>query len=478
MSIRNLGDWSPVGRDSDPVHADPEMVASAQTRYEHITTTLDDAIARLEKVVATGSSDLNGQYVDALRKSATSLQDRLTKAATRYRDVAAEIKRYEPDLDHGLSESARALEDARAAKDAQTKADAMPDPQHASDGTVSPDEQAKGDAKNGAVATADGDMSAARHRLESALDALDVAGKRFGDAVSARRYDDGLTDTSPWRLNEIMKVIAKVFAIIGMVLAVVGMFIPGVNALVLAGVAASAVGLVASSVLYADGQGSVVDVILGAVGLGFAGLGAAASVFAKGLASGAQQVANLTEGATVTTTTAPRLDFAADAFGDVIEMVPMARPAAGAAGVIAIQPGRALAFLPVDNAATNWRNLADWFNLPGINSLLGKGGFTTPTTGFWASAGEQVQAAGAMWANLFKNPADFAKTWAGVVGGYSGFRDLSGVLAAVGGTVSPAWFVWGGLNGALNLGGLIYTGGRLQGWIPDVPGPVPVAVPK
>lgn len=137
MSIRNL-DWSPLDRHSDPVHADPDVVAAAQKRYAHIATTIDDATAKLQQIVSTNSDSLAGQYVQGLKSEASSLNDRLTKAAVRYHDVANEIGKYEPDLDQGLSETAAALTDAEAAKTAQTKANGMPDPQKSSDGTTTP----------------------------------------------------------------------------------------------------------------------------------------------------------------------------------------------------------------------------------------------------------------------------------------------------------------------------------------------------
>lgn len=76
MSIRNLGDWSALGLDSDPVYADPDAVAEAQTHYQNVATTI------------------------GLRKSAGDLHDKLQKAGVRYHDVADQIKTYETPL-HG-----------------------------------------------------------------------------------------------------------------------------------------------------------------------------------------------------------------------------------------------------------------------------------------------------------------------------------------------------------------------------------------
>ncbi|MEY9874617.1 hypothetical protein ABH931_004117 [Streptacidiphilus sp. MAP12-33] len=468
MSIRSL-DWSPLGLDADPVHADPDVVDAAQKRYTHIATTIDDAVAKLQQIVETNSDSLAGQYVGGLKDESGSLKDRLGKAAVRYHDVATQIGLYEPDLDRGLSETAGALTDAEDARNDQTKAQALPDPQKNPDGTTSPAEQQKGDDKKKAEDDANAKVTAAQTRLNNALDALNVAGKRFGDAVNSKNYDDGLTDSYKDKLDAVMAKISQIFGIIGMILGVLAILIPGVDVLVLAGVVAGAVSLVANAVLYHDGKGSVLDVVLGALGLGLAGLGGLASVIGKGLANEAKGFANLFGRARPNvagqplTHNPPLLQFGPDA---PLELNPIGGPAGSS---VFVQTRMAPQDFPVpQNAATGWTNMSDWFNNPGTNWLLGKAGAVTPEFGFWQSAGMQFGKAGELWGSLFSNPLKFGQDWAGVVGGYSGFRDLSAIRGAIGDSISPLWFVWGGLNGAFGMGGLIYTGGRLQGWIPAV----------
>lgn len=475
MSIRNLGDWSPLDRHSDPVHADPDMVRSAQQRYQHISTTIDDAVTRLQKIVETNSESLVGQYVAGLKQDAGSVKDSLAKAAVRYHDVAGEIARYEPELDQGLRETAAALDDARVAKDAQAKAHAMPDPQPAEDGTVSAEEQQKGSAKEKATTKAAGDLDTAKHRLTAALGALNVAGKRLGDAVNCKRYDDGLTDTFKDKLKDAFAWISKIFGIIGMVLGVLAILIPGVNLIALAGVVAGAMALVADSVLFAYGEGSVLDVVLGAVGLGLAGLGAIASVVGKNMAGSAKALANATGKLKPVTTNPPRLEFSPTAFGDDILLGPAKSGAGAAAGagsggknVFVEFTSVAGDFTKPQNPATGWTNLSDWFNNPATNWLLGKGGVAAPDVGFWQSFVQQGKGAGSLWGTLISDPAKFAKDMTGIVGGLSGYTELAAVMASVGYKISPMWYVWGGLNGAFGLGSLIYSGGRAQEWIPSV----------
>ncbi|MEY9847885.1 hypothetical protein [Streptacidiphilus sp. MAP5-3] len=498
MSVRNLGDWMPLGLGSDPVRADPDAVSAAQQRYQHIADTIDDATAQLQKIVGTNSDSLAGQYVQGLQSAASSLNDRLTKAGVRYHDVASQISTYEPDLEQGLSETAGALSDAEAAQNAQTKASSMPEPQKSSDGSISPDEQAKGDAKTKATDNANAQLTAAKTRLNNAMDALNTAGKRFGDAVNSKNYKDGLTDTFKDKLDAVMAKISQVFAIIGMILGALAILIPGVDVLVLASVVAGAITLIANITLYHDGKGSLADVILGAVGLGLAGLGAIASVVGKGISAAAKAVA-------VAGKTRPVPLGGGDGS---IPLVPL-RPVGGAGGRPVpnfsrpfgpgnerpvpnfsrpfgpgnrpggpvgqgFGAGRPIPNFsrplpqPAPNAAADWKNLSDWFNNPATNFLLGKGGATTPEVGFWGSAGQQLGDVGDMWKGLLTNPLQFGKDLGSIIAGVKGAQGLQDVVGAAGlGKISPLWYVWGGLNGAFGAGaGFVYTGGRLNGWIP------------
>lgn len=484
MTIRNL-DWSPLDLDSDPVYADPDVVIAAQKRYSHIATTIDDATAKLKQIVDTNSDSLAGQYVEGLKSEAGTLKDSLSKAAVRYHDVADEIGKYEPDLDRGLTETAGARTDAEEAQTAQTKAQALPDPQKSSDGTTSPEEQQKGTDKNKANTDADAKMSAAKTRLDNALGALNVAGKRFGDAVSARRYTDGLTDSYKDKLDAVMAKISQIFAIIGMILGVLAILIPGVNVIVIAGVVAGAITLIANIVLYVDGKGSVLDVVLGAVGLGLAGLGAIVAVVGKGISSiakitalanrpggaGAIELVEIKPPSSITNFSrpfgpgnprpgGPPPNYSRP-FGPGNTPIKPAPP---------VRPEPEPVPAPGANAAADWQNTSEWFNNPATNWLLGKFGATTPEIGFWASNWAGLQGAGKMWATLLTDPMKFGKDIGSIIGGIKGPLDLSAITKAAGlGGISPLWFVWGGVNGAFGVGaGFVYTGGRLVGWIPAV----------
>lgn len=465
MSIRNLGDWSELDQDRDPVYADPDRVRAAQKGYQHISTTIDNTVTRLQKIVDANSDGLAGQYVSELQDSAGSIVDRLSKAGVRYRDVADQIARYEPDLDQGLAETAAALNDARAAQTAQAKASAMPDPQKAPDGTTSFVEMQKGTAKSNVTDQANSDLDAAKKRLNAALDALNAAGKRFGDAVNGNNYNDGLTDTFWDRLDAIFAEISKYLGYIGIALAALAFLIPGLNVLLLVGVVAGVASLVVDSVLFAHGKGSLLDVVMDSVGLGLAGLGAVASVIGAKLAKAAKSTAKLIAEFSGRTPK-PQLEFThITGEGHLIPAV--AGGTAKDSMVIVTETTFTADAAKLKNAATEWEHMSDWFNNPATNWLLNKAGVVTPEINFKNSAKIQLKDAGEIWANLLKNPSKSGKEWLDAVGGLSGVRELEEVTGAIDGKISPLWYVWGGTNTVLGLGQLAYSIGRTAHRIPD-----------
>ncbi|MGL4178852.1 MAG: hypothetical protein ACRCSN_22585, partial [Dermatophilaceae bacterium] len=492
------GDWSPLDRDSDPVDVDLEKIAAAQDRYQHISTTIDDAVRTLEKI-SSGAIDVSkGKYADALREESTKLKDKLGKAGVRYRDVAAEIAKYEPDLEAALDGSAKALEDARAAEDAQASAAAMPEPQPDQDGAVSTDERQKGKAKDDAAADANDALAAAKNRLQTTLDDLEVAGTRFADAVTERRYrDDGLKDKDPWRLTEALKDISLAFAVIGLALGAVSILIPGVNALALAGIAAGAVSLGASAKLYDMGEGSLTDVILGAVGLGLAGIGAgfaqagkqvgaAARAGRGGQASGAPDDIPLgpvsgaprpgstasSDDAFHTPPTSPR---PGSPTGDgspppppppptnkPLPPPPTNKPLPPPPTNKPLPPPPTNKPLPPPpgDAASNFKPMSDFFNNPLINFLIGKSGLVVPEVGFGSSAIAQATKGITALANIGQ-PGGLLNMGI-VLAGVSDAAELASVAAAAGQKISPAFYAFGAANQAFNFGNIGYTSDQVR----------------
>jgi hypothetical protein len=443
VSVRNLGDWSPLELDKDPIYTDVDRIEEARKRYQKIAVTIDDAITRLGKIVDVGSDSLAGQYVESLKSEATSIRDNLTKAKVRYDDVAREIKKYQPNLQLALDDTEKALVAARGAETARSTADAMADPQPVEDGTIPPEENKKGELKKRAIEDADSDLTKAKNKLTNAMNALNVAGKSFGDAVNSKRYDDGLSD-SGWDkfLDFLQNIGSKILAALGVVCAILAIFIPGVNAILLAGVVIAGLTLAVDITLYVNDRGSLADVILSAVGVALMGGTAIASLLAKWLSRGARFVASQA-------LPAPWIEL------DLL----------GGGAIPHITPG---------NAATLWKNLSDWFNNPFTNWLIGSlWPKLVPEVGFLASMFEQWKVVQGIWRTIFGgNLLSGVKELLALIGGLSGIRDLAAVMAAAGKSISVWWYVWGAVNSAyLILQGIIYTILRqpevIPAWNPD-----------
>ncbi|GAA1625628.1 hypothetical protein [Actinoplanes couchii] len=265
--------------------SDPARIAEAHKKYKHISDTIEDTVSQLSKIVSAGEEGLKGSWAEKIKEDAESIKESLQKAGTRYHDAATEIGIYQPELeraftDVGAAESAEA--DANASL---SRANGLPDPQKGADGTIPPEEEQKGIDKKRLQDEASGDVTTAKNKLNAALDALSVAGKRLGDAVNCKNYDDGLTDKIGWQIMKFFKWLSKIFGYIALAFAFLAVLFPGVGWIVVAGVVAGAVTLIADSVLLAGGDGSVLSVVLGAVGLGLAGLGAAVAKFGSKIAS-------------------------------------------------------------------------------------------------------------------------------------------------------------------------------------------------
>ncbi len=394
--------------------ADPAEVSAAQKRYQLISDTIEDTVSKLQKIVDAGEDALRGKWVEAVKEDAESLKESLDKAAVRYRDVATEIKKYEPDLDRAIVQVDAAERDEADANASLTRANGMPDPVKGADGTVSAEEQQRGADKQRAQDDASTQVTAAKNRLTGALDALDVAGKRLGDAVNCKNYDDGLTDKISWRIMAVFKKISQIFGIIAMILTALAVMIPGLGALAVAGLVAGAVTLIADSVLLGGGDGSVLAVVLGALGLAFAGLSLAVGAIGKSIEAIAKFVKSF-----------PKISFQPvfKPNGQVIPMVNLARPAA---------------HTPV------------------------KPGFFDVLRGAWNSAISTLSSAGATMGAL---GTLMQKWWtavgAGAIRNLGFLKDMGFLGRPLGTGIQSLLATWGGLNQAFALGASLVIAGLM-----------------
>lgn len=375
--------------------ADLKEVHDAQVRYQLVSDTLNDTVSKLAKIMGAGEESLRGEWVQGLKDDAEGLKDRLDKAAVRYNDVANEIKIYEPALETAIDEVNSAERAESEGNASLSKANSMPDPQKDAEGNISPEEQQKATDKQRAQDDANGAVTAAKNKLQGALDALESAGRRLGDAVNEKNYKDGLTDKIGWGVMSFFTKFTEVFGWIVLALSALAILVPGVGTAILAAVA-GAVMLIADSVLLGGGDGSVLSVVLGAVGLGFVGAGALAGIFsnmAKNLAGLIKTIGK-------------------------IKFNPFWKPGSGAQIFELGALGKPLA---IGTGRPGWQN----FFGNGFNKWFG-GGFGGMMKTWWN---------GIAGAEVFKN-LSFLK----------GLPFFDGAMAGLGKGFQFAWAGWGSLN--------------------------------
>jgi len=426
--------------------ADRERIGAATTRYAEIAETLRSAVGRLQKVVASGSEGMAGKSVDAIREDAEHARERLDKAAVRYEDVARETADYLVELDAVKVDVDKAEAAAVAARAGLVAAAALPDGVPDEDGALSADEEGKDLEKRARTERAEGDVASARGRLDAALEELDRAGRRLGDNVNAKRYDDGLSDTVKDKFLAVLGIIGKVLTAIAMVLAVLCIAFPGVAALVLAAVVVATASLVATSILYAHGKEGLTDLVFAVVGLATFGLGSLVSLGGKALAMA---------GRSMDTVVAGFGRFGARGFGRALGGGG-GRPQGGA---FELRAWGAAA----DDVAPTWRNQSDWFNNRFTNDLLGRvHPGLRPEVGLLQSSREQWRAALDMWRGFGGAKGDTLRTLVGVNGGWSGYTARMNVLRQFEAGASPLWTVWGGTSILLGVFSIGWGIGRMD----------------
>ncbi len=277
--MKRPGRWELLGHDCDPLDCDLYEVGQQGQHYADTAELIRQQTARLRSI-GQGDNQIVGKYASALEDKSEELAGQLDKTHKRYDAVGAQIKRYYPALDSALSRTWSALSDALDAESAQHSANAMANPT-ATDGKPLTDEQRSQVGKrNDAIQAANGQLGAAKTKLENALSDLndvakDVAGK-IHDALH-----DGLSD-SFWDkfksfLVEFVKVVVDIAGYIAIACAIVMLFIPGLDILAAIALWATVASLAGHTFLAATGNGSWMDVAIDVFALATFGMGRFAS---------------------------------------------------------------------------------------------------------------------------------------------------------------------------------------------------------
>lgn len=278
MSARP-GNWQLLDQPVDPVGGNPTRLDTLIAYYKTMAETITSEAATLTRIGEGDATELKGEAADAVRSGSRDVATSLTTASRRYVAVRDALTVYGPELDRARSESALALADAESAEGSRVTSQALVDPSvNRPEGAppLTEQETLDIDRRTVAIGAASDAAASARGRLNNALAALHDAGQAAAKIITAA-WDDGLTDTTGYKIAQffikLLKVLVKVFMWIGVALAVLAFFIPGLGALALAGAVAAVFSLAASTVLAGIGEGSWLDVILAAVSVFLIGAG-------------------------------------------------------------------------------------------------------------------------------------------------------------------------------------------------------------
>lgn len=265
MVSPRTGRWDLLGHDSDPVPPAETDLDPVVKHYRDVAEAMTTQARLLASLADGGDDELKGQAADAMRKRAADGKDSLAKAAGRYVDVRDAITAYQPAVGTARAATQGALDDAVSADDRLRAAQTLTDE----------------DEKKQKTDEANRDLDAAKAKLTAALDALRTAAETASARIKKNWGSDGLHTTVgeaiAYIFNKFVKVLVEVLGYIGMLLTVLAVFCPGVGWLAWAAMGVGMVSLAGSAYLYHIGQGSLLNVVLGVVGVVGGGLDLAAT---------------------------------------------------------------------------------------------------------------------------------------------------------------------------------------------------------
>lgn len=264
-------DWSPLAG-SDPVPGDPAGINAAAAHLSSVADQIAGQVAVLRKIAASHSEE-KGEHAGKLQSAAADTAGKLDKVTGRYKQSAAALSAWVPELEHAQAQSLKAL---TAAQDAHARQQAHQPVQRPPHAHVTAEQQQQDHARGRALNQANADLAAAQSMLDDAVAHRDAkaseAAAKIDGAVSmdadsfwASMWADlkSFVDRYAW----LIKDICTVLEVIATILAVVALFIPGLDILVAIGIGLTALALVGRAMLAATGNGSWLDVGMDALAL-------------------------------------------------------------------------------------------------------------------------------------------------------------------------------------------------------------------
>jgi hypothetical protein len=263
-------DWSPLAA-SDPVPGDPAGISAEAAHLSSVAEQIAGQVAVLRKI-ASGHSDEKGQYAVKLQSAASDTAGRLAKVTGRYRETAAALTAWVPELEYAQAQSLKALSQAQEAQGRQRASQPIQRPP----GThLTPADQQEDQARSNALSQANTDMAAAQAMLTAAVSHRDTAAAQAASKIlsaisaDADSWLDGVTGffSSAWGWVKdhwvpLLKDLCTGLEILATLLAIACLFIPGldiVDVLLLIAFGATVLAALGRGALAVTGNGSWLD---------------------------------------------------------------------------------------------------------------------------------------------------------------------------------------------------------------------------
>ncbi|GAA2475010.1 putative T7SS-secreted protein [Winogradskya humida] len=314
-------DWDVLDLSGDPTPGDPTRVRQLASRFHDFAETAHRAKVAVESLQGDGAVlTWVGLSGDAFREQFGDFPNQVNKLYQSHLMVGDALETYAPTLETAQAQADRALADGRVAAEklkslqgalstAQTDfTGASQAAEKAQAETQAPDpDQVKqavkdADAAKAKVSGAQSAVNGAQQELDLAKQLADQAKQmRDGAAQVCKREiedasDAGIQPRSFWQklgdaLKELWNIICEVAKWVALVAGIIGMILGGPLAWI--ALAAGAILLVKAIVDFAQGKGSVLDLVMGILGIipGVKGLTSLSKLSALYKAGGLKEIA-------------------------------------------------------------------------------------------------------------------------------------------------------------------------------------------
>ncbi|QNA91689.1 hypothetical protein G4G29_03130 [Microbacterium sp. Se63.02b] len=270
---------SPAGHPIGALTGDVESIRDRGNALQELANAMSDSATLLQRLVDNGA-DMEGKSVDKLAEVSGKMHAELGRAADLYDAVAPHIVQYASDLESSKTAIDPILDDLvelwatyQQKKDAAATAQSqVPDYPTGADADDDQARQAAEDARDDAADAAAGAATGARGDWDARAADYDREWNSwhtaFTNAANNIREDtsDKIEDSTWDNLDGFLQFMSDFLAVAGIVLAVLAIIVGGPIIAALAAIVAIATLIVAVARL-ARGNGSVIDVVFGVIGV-------------------------------------------------------------------------------------------------------------------------------------------------------------------------------------------------------------------